>query len=595
MTAALRLFRRLKLRHLLFLLLFLSGSIPLGIISYLLIQQNRELLETQEKSYLTTSTAALSREVSEYLASTKRQLEQLGAGLLTTPGPTETEARLREPWIGPHLATFLRANPNLLALRVLDANGAGPRLAPPGLSPAAETALDSAFEQARSHGEPIYRFTMLAGGEEPVAALAVPVLGANGLPQLYLEALMRLRLVESIFEREAHGDVGVFLVDRDGKLLWSEGANPEMQSAVGASDLVRDFARKPLNLTAEYEVDLEGRRLRMLARVSPVEESGWGVVVHKPASAAFDAVRRMIASALAASLLLALLALLIALVVARWVGAPIQKLAQATHDIAAGNFGRRLEEERMAFEVADLAADFNRMSLTVQQYVERLERAAQANRDLFISSIRAFAAAIDAKDPYTRGHSERVAMFSRVIAKQLGQNEELQQRVWIAALLHDVGKIGIEDRILKKGGVLTGEEYDAMKQHPTIGADILAPIEPLREMLPAIRWHHESWNGRGYPDALRGEAIPLIARIVAVADCFDAITTNRPYQRAYAAPYAVETITKLAGTRFDAKVVTAFLRAFESGQVPSREAVPVEPVEHLATPPEPPVRLVASG
>jgi HD-GYP domain-containing protein (c-di-GMP phosphodiesterase class II) len=99
----------------------------------------------------------------------------------------------------------------------------------------------------------------------------------------------------------------------------------------------------------------------------------------------------------------------------------------------------------------------------------------------------------------------------------------------------------------------------------------MSPIEPLKDMIPAIRWHHEAWNGRGYPEGLKAEQIPLIARIVAVADCFDAITTSRPYQRAYAPAFAVETITKLAGSRFDAKVVTAFLRAFQAGEIKVRE------------------------
>ena len=147
----------------------------------------------------------------------------------------------------------------------------------------------------------------------------------------------------------------------------------------------------------------------------------------------------------------------------------------------------------------------------------------------------------------------------------------------MAGVLHDVGKIGVEDRILKKGGVLTAEEYEQMKLHPVVGEEILRPLEPLREMLPAIRWHHEAWNGRGYPDGLRGEQIPLIARIVAVADTFDAITTNRPYQRAYSPDYAVQTITKLTGARFDAKVVTAFLRAFQQGAIRGERADEGEP------------------
>jgi len=205
------------------------------------------------------------------------------------------------------------------------------------------------------------------------------------------------------------------------------------------------------------------------------------------------------------------------------------------------------------------------MAAHVEDHVGRLREAANKNRELFISSIRAFAAAIDAKDPYTRGHSERVAELSRAISRALGMNEEFQQRLWIGALLHDIGKIGIEDRILKKSGVLTPEEFELMKTHPSVGAEILQPIDALREMLPAVKWHHESWNGRGYPDRLKGEAIPLMARIVAVADTFDAITTSRPYQAAYERAYAADLITQLAGSRFDAKVVTAFLRAFEGG------------------------------
>jgi HD-GYP domain-containing protein (c-di-GMP phosphodiesterase class II) len=130
-----------------------------------------------------------------------------------------------------------------------------------------------------------------------------------------------------------------------------------------------------------------------------------------------------------------------------------------------------------------------------------------------------------------------------------------------------VGKIGVEDNILRKEGVLAPEEYEQMKLHTVKGAEIMTPFDQLREMIPAIRSHHEAWNGRGYPDGLKGEAIPLFARIVAVADTFDAITTNRPYQQAYSLQFAVDTITRLTGSRFDAKIVTAFLRAFEAGEI----------------------------
>jgi len=560
-------FRQLRLRPLVFLLLLGIGVVPLAISNTLLVRQNRDLLITEEKRYLTHSAQSLSRELNDYLAETRRQLHQLGQTLLAAPGDAAPEQRLREPWVAAYLHRFVVSNPSLLALRVLAPDGAGPRLAPPDLQLDLSQALDRAFESARDEHRPIWRFAVAGETNEPVATLAVPVNDDEGQLVYVVEVLARLRLMEAVFEREATGNVAVFLLGQDGRLLWSEGADDASRHALARSNLVRDFVRKPLLLTAEYTVETENGPVAMLGHVSPVEEAGWGIVVHKPVAAAFESARRMVLSAVASTLLLLGLALVLALVISRRIGDTIRRLTKTTHEIAAGNFGRRIPEERFVAELSDLAADFNRMSGHVQEHVERLKAAARTNRELFINSIRAFAAAIDAKDPYTRGHSERVAEMSRTISRHLGQSEEFVQRLWIGALLHDVGKIGIDDRILRKGTVLTAEEFEQMKLHPSIGADILAPIEQLKEMIPVVRWHHENWNGRGYPDGLRGDDVPLSARIVAVADCFDAITTNRPYQKAYEARYAAEVITKLAGSRFDAKVVTAFLRAFEMGDL----------------------------
>ncbi len=563
-----RLRTQLKLRHLLFVLLLVLGIVPVLVSNLLLARQNREYLQTQEKTNLTRSAEALSSELNESLANTTRQLAQLGEALLAAPGPDGVADRLREPWVGAYVGGFMRSNPELLALRVVERGGEGIRFAPADLRPPSSAALDSGFEQARDKGEAVYRFVDENAGGEPMAVLAVPVGSLPGAePRLIVEALTRLQLIDAVFRREARGAVDVFLIDNSGKLLWSEGADNPMRQAISGSDLVRDFLRKPLNLTSEYDLAVGGKRQQMLGQVSPVAETGWAVVVQKPVGAAFEFVRRMVWNTLIASAVLVLLALVAAAFAANRISDPIQRLAATSHEIAEGNFGQRVEIVGVGAEIAALARDFNRMSGHVQSHVEQLKRAAQVNRDLFISSIRAFAAAIDAKDPYTRGHSERVAAFSRTIARHLVLKEEILHRVWIGALLHDVGKIGIEDRILKKGGVLSAEEYEQMKLHPVIGAEILSPIEQLKEMLPSVRWHHEAWNGRGYPDGLKGEEIPLLARVVAVADCFDAITTSRPYQRAYAPAFAVETITKLAGSRFDAKVVTAFLKAFEAGEI----------------------------
>ena len=565
MRSILEITRRLKLRHVVFLLLLFSGAIPLAISNGLLIRQNRDLLETQEKSSLTASAQALSRELGGNLGAVRRELENLGEGILAPPGPKGLEARLREPWVASLLQRFTQGTGQPLALRVLGREGVGWRFAAPDLGDAAESALDQAFLAAKDGSDTIYKFAVLPRGNTPVTALAVPVHDSSGQTAMVVEALVRLRLTEAVFERQSRGSVQAFLIDRDGALLWSEGASPAVQRALASSAVVRDFVKKPLNLTVEYDLRTERGSTAMLGMVSPVGEAGWGVIVQKPAAAAFEAARRMVLGALLAVVLLLMLAILFALYASRWIGQPIRALSESAHEIASGHFGERLEEESAVAEIADLSRDFNRMAGHVEDHVARLKEAAAQNRDLFISSIRAFAAAIDAKDPYTRGHSERVAELSRSIAKSMGMNEDFQQKLWIGALLHDIGKIGIEDRVLRKSGVLTPDEFELMKTHPTVGAEILQPIESLRDMLPAVRWHHENWNGKGYPDKLRGEAIPLMARIVAVADTFDAITTSRPYQAAYEVKYAAELITQLAGSRFDAKVVTAFLRAFQGG------------------------------
>src|SRR5205085_8454461 len=153
--------------------------------------------------------------------------------------------------------------------------------------------------------------------------------------------------------------------------------------------------------------------------------------------------------------------------------------------------------------------------------------------------------------------------YSTLLATELGLPKEEIEKIRIAAQLHDVGKIGIEDRILKKPGKLTPEEYEIMKTHTTKGANILRPVEKLREMLPGIELHHESLDGSGYPHGLRGDQIPLMARVITVADTFDAITTSRPYQKAMSPAYAIERIESFAGVRYDPQIVAALRAVFE--------------------------------
>jgi putative nucleotidyltransferase with HDIG domain len=578
---------RPKLRHLLFAALLVSGIIPLALASFLLVRQNRDVLEAQERLVLVTEAKALAQQVSAELSSLRKQLAQVGYGLLAGVEEGGATARLAEPWVESYLAGLgLESSRDVLHVRILDPQGEGLRASFRPLAEPARGALVTAFRRALASGQPTYEIAVVPQ-QAPLVAIAVPVARRfaagepprGGGPELVVQAVIELAALGTLARAggaggEDGGEVSAALIDSAGRVLWRAGIPPSLEQELVTSAPVRDFATRPLSAIGQYPVELDGAVREMLVQISPIEETGWGLVAQKPLAAAFTAIDQVVSNALWSTVILVLLAGFFAALVARRVSEPVQRLAATSHEIATGNFGRRVEVVGRTAEFVDLAADFNRMGEHVERYVGELQRAAAANRELFIGSIRSFAAAIDAKDPYTRGHSERVATVSRAIARHLNLREEVQHRVWVAALLHDVGKIGVDDRILKKGGVLSSEEFEAIKAHALIGAEILSPIEQLREMIPAVRWHHENWNGRGYPDGLKAEQIPLIARIVAVADTFDAITTDRPYQRAFELDEAVGTIRRLVGSRFDAKVVTAFLRAYERGEV---RVVPLRP------------------
>jgi HD-GYP domain-containing protein (c-di-GMP phosphodiesterase class II) len=160
-----------------------------------------------------------------------------------------------------------------------------------------------------------------------------------------------------------------------------------------------------------------------------------------------------------------------------------------------------------------------------------------------------------------------VTRYSLQIAREMQLDEDFLQILRISAQLHDVGKIGIEDHILKKPGALTPEEFEVMKTHTTKGANLLRPVTQLKDMLPGIELHHESLDGRGYPYGLKGDEIPLLARVIAVADTFDALTTNRPYQLAYEPKEALKIIHSLAGKRLDPQAVAAVTAVYERGEI----------------------------
>ncbi len=181
--------------------------------------------------------------------------------------------------------------------------------------------------------------------------------------------------------------------------------------------------------------------------------------------------------------------------------------------------------------------------------------------DLMANIVRALTSAIDAKDPYTRGHSDRVARVSARLAKEMGCDPSVVSTMYLSGLLHDIGKIGVDDNVLRKPGQLTPEEFEHIKMHSQIGHDILSGIKQLGQVLPVVLHHHESWDGSGYPHGLEGENIPFMARIAAVADAFDAMGSDRPYRKGMVDEKLDTILRSGAGQQWDADVVEAFFRA----------------------------------
>lgn len=181
--------------------------------------------------------------------------------------------------------------------------------------------------------------------------------------------------------------------------------------------------------------------------------------------------------------------------------------------------------------------------------------------------VNALAAALDAKSHFTSGHSERVAEFSLLLAQGMALSEYEQQRIHIGAHLHDIGKIGIPDAVLNKPGRLTAVEFAEIRQHPVIGANIVGQVKVLRKVIDIVRFHHERFDGRGYPDGLQGSNIPLGARIVAVADALDAMISFRPYRTAYTLKDAFAEIKSCRGSQFDPDIVDVLFDMYSKGMV----------------------------
>lgn len=233
--------------------------------------------------------------------------------------------------------------------------------------------------------------------------------------------------------------------------------------------------------------------------------------------------------------------------------------------------GGRFEQEELDFFSA-LASDVA-MAIRNAQLFDDLKREAERNRNLFIQTTIALGSAIEAKDAYTHGHTERVTKYALAVARQMEANKTYEfppkffENLYIAGLLHDIGKIGVSEAILCKQDKLTDEEYEIMKSHTTRGAEILSPLTGFDEVINGVKYHHERYDGKGYPEGLKGENIPIIAAIIAVADTFDAITTDRSYRKGLSKETAIIEIQKHCNKQFNPKPVQALVELYHKGEL----------------------------
>lgn len=226
------------------------------------------------------------------------------------------------------------------------------------------------------------------------------------------------------------------------------------------------------------------------------------------------------------------------------------------------------KKDAVAFTVDDLRlfesfADIVSISIENANLYQRL-------KETFFDTSFALAEAVEKRDPYTGGHVKRVTEYCLAVGEGMGLNEDEKERLYIAAVLHDIGKIGIDDAILRKPAPLVPEEIAQMKKHPQIGLEILSKVKHLSDIIDGTFSHHESFDGKGYPSGLKGEEIPLIGRVIAVCDTFDAMTSDRPYRKGLDDEVAINELKKFAGIQFDPKIVEAFVNAFNKGKIISQ-------------------------
>jgi HD-GYP domain-containing protein (c-di-GMP phosphodiesterase class II) len=590
---------RIRLLYIVLGVLLLVGLLPLTFTGFLLSNRSADELRSVEGRYQAQLVQDKARQIELYGQRYRDVVTGLARAFEISGGIKE----LNNSGYDQRLQATLQEDPNLIALALWPVDGKLHRAFQPDVIKLEE--VDARVSEVLAHmsgrGLVVSRPQIIRSGQEMALTIAEPVLGGTN-NQDVVAAVVAIVSFQEVFdavqqptsksERELlnAGLPVVFVVDQNGRAV----AHPEASVAFSEKSMtdlkvVQDWQEsgdQVQSALAPFTATRDGRSVEMLGSYATAEldkSSRLGVIAIQDEAAALASVSDMRWQTLWISLIAAALTTLVGVFFANKLTHPVSELAGGAHRIASGDFSKRIEVTSRT-ELGDLGNSFNLMTDQVERFIVDLQKSSQENRELFLGTVKGLAAAIDGKDPYTRGHSERVSRFSMAIAQRLGLSDDEVEKIRISALLHDVGKIAIDDNILKKPAALTDEEYEIMKGHPQKGYKIMSQIPAMKEFLPGMYMHHEMVNGMGYPQGLKGDEIPLMGKIVAVADTFDAMTTDRPYQKAMKFEDALARIVSFVGTRYDPGVVAALSEACSEGQIKPGQVKLRRPAKPVLTP-----------
>jgi len=587
---------RVPILYLILGVLIAVSVVPLYFYGSKVVDMNRLSLKTNEQYLQNTLASSVGSDIDQHHSNMMAMLTNLSSAIQISSGGNLEGDHVSTPELRALMEKFVTSTNEVAYATLLNTESKGVsagRMATVAVDPFMQKELERGFKAA-VQGIP-YNGQVLSVGagatERSMMLVTMPVTAAGRFVGVICAFIDLQFLIDKLNEVSV-GGLEAFVVDGKGRLV-AGGAHKLAigQDMTRGDELVKNFLeqgqRGSATTTSEFylcpasaaetacNANTKGAEA-MLGSYRAVKSLGWAVVAQKQQAAAYQSVFEMQRTAFWMAIVAVFLAIIVGYFAAHRITDPLQVLTESSRAIARGDFSKRVELHSRT-EFGELAETFNVMTDDLERFVADLKRAAEENRSLFMSSIQMLAGAVDEKDPYTRGHSDRVTRYSVLLATELALTNEQVEQIRIAAQLHDVGKIGIEDRILKKPSALTPDEYEIMKTHTTKGANILRPVVQLTNMIPGIELHHESLDGRGYPHGLKGDQIPLMPRVITVADTFDAMTTNRPYQAAMDAEYVVRIIASLANTKFDPRVVAALQALFARGGFRLHRAATVNP------------------